>query len=154
MKKLYIGILGIILISSGCASGKKYTIPNELNETEASGTIKLDMKEIAIAIGKIKGEGILTFEGKEYPFKMGGIDYGSISKLKIHTTGNVFHLDDISQFEGVYFQAKAGLSVGKSGKVGIFLVNKRGVTIHLTSEKEKGFDLSLGRGGIKIKFKK
>ena len=75
-------------------------------------------------------------------------------KVTIKATGNVFHLEDLSEFEGIYFQAKAAMTIGKAGKTGIFLVNRRGVTIHLRSEEEKGFDLSLGRGGIKIKFKK
>ncbi len=153
-QKINIWILGLILFCSGCATGEKYTISDDLNEATASGSIVVEMKEVALAIGKIKGEGLLTFKGEEHFFTMSGFDYGSFSKFTIKTYGNVFHLDNLSDFEGIYFSGKAGLSVGSTGKVGLFLINKRGVTIHLTSEEEKGFDLSLGRGGIKIKFKK
>jgi len=157
MKKSFLNIFSILAFSalilcSGCAASKEYTVDKNINESNISGTVVLEMKEIALAIGKVTGEGTLTYNGEDHPFKLKGIDVGSISNVTINTTGNVFHLDQLSDFEGIYFQGKVALSFGDSGRSGMFLVNRHGVTIHLASEKEKGFDLTLGRGGIKIKF--
>ncbi len=153
MKNFYLlCLLGTTLIVAGCASSKEYAVDEETIKKGPSGTVVLELKEMALGIGVEKGEGVLTYQGQEYPFKLKGLDYGSISKVTLQTTGEVFHLDDISEFEGIYFRAKAGLTVGSAGKAGMFLVNKKGTTIHLSSHEEKGFDLSLGRAGLKIKF--
>lgn len=151
MKKWTLLIMCLAFLSTGCAA-KKYTVEEGLEDSKISGKVQLEFKEMALAIGKITGEGTLTYDGQQYPFRMSGFDYGSISKVTMQTYGVVYHLDDLSEFEGIYFQARAGFTLKKTGKTGIFLVNKRGVTIHLTSDKESGFDLTLGRGGIKIKF--
>lgn len=153
MNKLYlICMLSMSLMAAGCASSREYTVNEEEIQKGPAGTVVLELKEMALGIGVEKGEGILTYQGQEYPFKMKGLDYGSISKITLQTTGNVYHLEDLSEFEGIYFRAKAGLTVGSAGKAGMFLINRKGVTIHLSSHEEKGFDLSLGRAGIKIKL--
>ena len=152
-KLLLFALISSIALMS-CATGKQYTVDESIQNEKASATMTLEMKEIAIGIGGIKGNGILTYRDEQYPYKLKGIDYGSISKVSIKASGSVYHLDKLEDFEGIYFQAKAAFTIGSSGKAGMFLVNRRGVTIHLSSDEEKGFDLTLGRGGIKIKLKK
>lgn len=159
MKKRILGLytlafVGAVLIFTGCSSSKDYAVNEDDIKKGPSATLVMELKETAIGIGVQKGEGILTYQGQEYPFTLKGFDYGSISRITMQTNGKVFHLDDISEFEGMYFQARAGLTIGEAGKAGHYLINKKGVTIHLSSEREKGFDLAIGRGGIKIKFAK
>lgn len=122
-------------------------------KSDPSGSVAIEIKEFAIGVGGQKGKGVLTFEGQEYPFKMKGMQVGSIGKVNVDATGNVYHLDDVSEFEGVYFQAKASITLKETGKSGVFLINRHGVTMYLKNDSE-GFDLTLGRGGIKIKFDK
>jgi hypothetical protein len=147
-------VVAIVVFLSGCATSKDYTVEKGLEKQKESATVALEIKAIALGIGAQKGEGTINFQDQEYTFTLKGVDYGSISKMTIQTTGKVYHLKSLDDFEGIYFQARAALSVGDTGKGGIFLVNRHGVTIRLVSQEEKGFDLSLGRGGIKIKFKK
>lgn len=154
MNKFNIGIIGLVLLISGCATSYNYSIDEGITEAEVSAVVTIEMTELALGIGFEKGEGILTYQGDDYSFKLSGIDYGSISKVTMTTVGSVYRLNELSDFEGVYFQAKAALTLGESGKASLFLVNRHGVTIHLSSEEKKGFDLALGRGGIKIKFLK
>jgi hypothetical protein len=57
----------------------------------------------------------------------------------------------VQDFEGTYFSAEAGVTVGK-GVGGLWLKNDKGVTMHLTSRAE-GIALSLGVEGLSVKFK-
>jgi outer membrane immunogenic protein len=139
------------LCLAGCAS-KKYMVEEEALKNGPSATLDLTMKEMALVIGGEKGQGILHFEGQDYPFTLKGLQWGSISKVRYQATGRVYHLDQLEDFEGVYFQAQASLALGQAGKSGLFLVNRRGVTMHLGTEEENGFALTLGRAGVKVKL--
>ena len=146
------GLSMMCLMLLGCASSRSYTVDENVTRSDASGAVTLEIKEVALGIGHTKGEGILTYQGEEYPFRLSGIDYGSISKVVMQTSGNAYHLNKLSHFEGIYFQARLALTVGQTGKSGMFLVNRHGVTLYLASDQRSGFDLALGRAGVKIKF--
>ncbi|MCD4781753.1 MAG: hypothetical protein K8S27_14585 [Candidatus Omnitrophica bacterium] len=140
------------LCLSGCAS-KKYMVEEAALNKGPSATLNLTIKEMALVIGGETGEGTLRYEGQDYPFTLKGLQWGSISKVSYQATGNVYHLEKLEDFEGMYFQAQASLAVGRVGKSGLFLMNRRGVTMHLGTKEEKGFALTLGRAGIKVKLK-
>jgi hypothetical protein len=53
------------------------------------------------------GKGVLTFKGKTYPFRLIGTVVGPGSVSKLDVSGNIFKLDDISQFSGPYAQGNA-----------------------------------------------
>ncbi|MCA9407301.1 MAG: DUF1134 domain-containing protein [Candidatus Omnitrophica bacterium] len=137
-------VCGMVVLLNAPMAGAK---------SDPTGSVEISIKEFAIGVGGQKGEGVLTFQGQEYPFKMKGMQIGSIGKVNVEATGNIYHLDDLAEFEGVYFQAKASITLKETGKSGVFLINRHGVTMYLKNDSE-GFDLTLGRGGIKIKFDK
>ncbi|GEM_PF-1030445 len=149
---LFILVSLVGLGSTGCSSSSRLVreTPAEMSLDEVSGTIVMELKETALGIGAVRGKGVLTYRGRDHAFKVRGIDYGSLSLVTLQTTGTVVNLKNLEDFEGVYFQGKASLSVGDAGKSGLFLINRKGVRIKLSSHQEKGFDLTLGRGGVKI----
>ena len=53
------------------------------------------------------GSGALAFNGKSYPFKLLGTVVGPGSISKVSVTGDVYKLDDLSQFSGVGSRAPA-----------------------------------------------
>jgi hypothetical protein len=123
-------------------------------DEKASGTVTLEKYEVSF-IGSIKtGVGELTFQGKKYPFKIGGLGVGGIGVTKINATGEVYRLKNVADFQGVYGGLRAGITVGDKGLTGgIWVENTKGVVMHLVP-KRKGLALSLGADGIVIELEK
>ena len=116
---------------------------------EPDATITIDETQVMALLGGTLGAGILLLDGKSHRFETGGLSLGaSIGVHKIHITGNVYHLDRLEDFEGTYAEAEASATVVK-GSGGLWLINKHGVTLHLTSSNE-GLALSVAAEGLKI----
>jgi len=67
--------------------------------------------------------------------------------------GEVYDLNDIADFPGVYFVAEAGATLGDSGTAAIWLKNSKGVSLHMKTSEAKGIALSVGVEGLKITMK-
>jgi hypothetical protein len=121
-------------------------------EVAPSGTIEIKQYQAAfIASGQVGG-GTLSYEGTEYEFSIGGLGIGGIGVSSIDATGEVYHLDDVSKFAGVYGQARAGIVVTDKSAGGLWLKNPNGVYIRLEAKRD-GVMLALGADGIYIKMK-
>ena len=140
-------LIGVAACSS--SSGSKGTATS--HDEMASGTIKIDETQVMFIVGGDLGAGTLNFQGKSYTFKTGGLKIGGIGAHRVHLTGDVYKLDNVADFAGIYFVAEAGITVIK-GKGGFWLKNSRGVTLHLKSSAE-GAALSIGVEGLEIKMK-
>ena len=114
-----------------------------------SGTVKLTE---AFVGGAGIGKGVLTFKGKTYPFRLLGSVIGPGSVSKIDVSGDIYKLDDISQFPGPYAQGTGQIGLETSGVGDLWLQNKAGVIMHLTGT-QTGVTLSLGRDEIIIEMK-
>lgn len=122
------------------------------SDEKPSGTINIVSTEVMALIGGSKGEGTLTFNGAEHKFKLSGASVGaSVGVQKLHIDGEVYHLSDVADFAGVYFQVEAGATLVK-GTTGMWLKNKQGVTLRLKTSNE-GVAIQLGSGGLKIVMK-
>ena len=102
-------------------------------EDGPSGYVHFEAKDMGLIISGQKGKGVLEFKGKEYPFKLKGVQVGSIGKVKMQASGKVYGLDELDEFEGVYLQGKAALAL-KEGKSGVLLINRHGVMMSITSD--------------------
>ena len=123
------------------------------DEEKPSGIIEIEETQAMLILGGSSGEGTLHFQGKSYAFTTGGIKVGGIGVHQIHMTGEVYHLNDIADFPGVYFQAEAGVTGGKKGAGAAWVKNSKGVSLHLKTSKEEGLALAVGAEGIKITMK-
>ena len=145
--------LASVLSLPGCASSP---VPTEVPTSQSiqglapSGTVT--MTEV-FAGGAGVGKGVLTFKGKTYPFKLIGTVVGPGSVSKLDVAGDVYKLDDISQFSGVYVQGTGQIGLETSGAGDLWLQNKAGVVMHLTGT-QTGVTLSLGRDEIIIELGK
>jgi len=116
------------------------------------GSIEIDESQVMALIGGTMGGGILTFDGASHKFNTGGLLLGaSVGVQDIKVSGDVYHLTDVKDFPGVYFELEAGVTVVE-GATGMWLKNKAGVTLHLTSSNE-GLALQIGTEGLKISMK-
>ena len=114
-----------------------------------SGKVVIDETQVMALIGGTMGGGTLLMGDKSYSFKTGGLSLGASAGVhKIHITGNVYHLDKLKDFTGTYAAAEASATLIK-GVGGLWLENKHGVILHLTSHNQ-GLALSLAAEGLKI----
>ena len=123
-----------------------------LAEDTPDGTVKLTEGSVALGIGWSWGKGELSYEGKTYKFKIGGLSAGEVGKSKAEASGKVFNLKSLDDFEGVYAAGSAGASA-KKGEGLTALTNENGVSLLLKSET-KGASLKLAAEGLKVKLEK
>ena len=146
MRGLLVG--AFVLSLAGCA-GNVELGPDAVKGKTVDGTV--DMKEVQAAyIGSgAAGDGTLTFHGKDYPFKVGGVGIGGIGLSTVDATGEVYNLRDLAQFPGTYGQARYGFAIGKSSAGDLWMQNEAGVILHLKA-KRTGLILSLGGDAVVI----
>ena len=95
------------------------------------------------------GTGALTFNVKTYPFKMLGTVVGPGSIAKIAVRGDVYKLDDPSEFSGLWVEGTGAVGLETAQASDLWLQNKAGVVMHLTGT-QTGVTLSLGKDELYI----
>ena len=92
-KFLSLLILGLAVFSFGASAADAPKKP--------SGTVSINETQFALIIGGSTGGGVLTYQGKKYPFKIGGMSLGAnVGASKLAATGEVYDLTDVSKFPG------------------------------------------------------
>jgi hypothetical protein len=146
--------IAAILISSllplaGCAippSG----IPTaaDIRGLRPSGAVT--MTQVFVSASGV-GSGALTFRGRTYPFTLVGslIGYGAISTMQ--ASGEVYKLNDISQFSGPWIQGTGSLAVTAKANGEIWLKNRNGVIMRLNAA-QAGLTFSQGRYELYIQL--
>jgi hypothetical protein len=110
-------------------------------------TLAWNTASIADGVGYGWGAGVLTFQGKAYPFRVEEISVGDIGISRVEATGNVYHLTKIEDFSGHYAAASASAAIAEGS--GATMRNQHGVVIDLTGI-DKGIDLTFAVEGVKI----
>ena len=95
------------------------------------------------------GTGTLFFQGKSYPFTIGGLGVGGIGGSTIQAVGEVYGLQDIRQFPGTFAQGRVGFAIGTASAGQLWLQNTNGVIMHLQASRT-GLILSLGGDAILV----
>jgi len=119
-------------------------------DVQPSATVSIELTSVAVGVGGEWGHGVLTFQGKEYKFKMNGFSVVDVGVSKISATGNVYHLKNVSDFAGTYSAAEAGIAIG-AGAGASTMKNQNGVVMSLTSKKA-GIKFKLAAEGVKIEM--
>ena len=134
----------ILCLLSAVAVGQKA-------QPSPSGTVTIHQVQVAFIGSGSGGGGTLHFQGRNYPFKLGGLGIGGIGFSRLDATGTVYNLNRLEDFNGVYGQARTGWAAGQHGKGEMWLENPNGVHIHLRTQR-KGLALSLGADGMVVKL--
>jgi hypothetical protein len=116
-----------------------------------SGTVRIVSKSIAAGVGVSWGGGTLVYQGAEHKFSLKGLSVIDLGISKIHTSGDVFHLNNLSDFSGHYAVAAEGIAIAH-GVNDYILTNDHGVVLRLHG-KEKGVRLQAGAEGVSIELK-
>jgi hypothetical protein len=121
-------------------------------EKKVDATLTMSEGQIAFGIGFNWGKGVLTYEGKEYPFKVSGLSVVDIGITKATSSGKVYDLKKLEDFNGNYTAASAeGTLAGGAGA--LTMKNQNGVVIDLVSTTV-GANLKLSVEGVKITLEK
>lgn len=122
-------------------------------DKKPDGTVTIDETQFAVILGGSVGGGKLTYQGKTYDFKIGGLSAGAnVGVSKMQAAGEVYDLKDVSKFPGMYTKLDASATAG--GGVGaLHLKNQNGVVMKLTS-RTQGVQLNVGSAtGVKVEMK-
>ncbi len=114
------------------------------------GRVSMEIGYGGFILSASGGKGTLTFKGRSYAFKVGGLGVGGIGVTKVNAVGEVYRLGRVEDFPGGYFQAGAGYAAVE-GKGVQWLENSRGVIIKLRAVN-KGVSFNIGADGLVIEM--
>jgi hypothetical protein len=114
-----------------------------------SGRITIRQTQVAFVASGSFGGGTLSFKGKSYRFKIGGLGVGGFGASSFNASGEVFGLANVSQFPGAYAELRTGWALGDKGRGRVWLRNANGVLISLKGSRE-GLQLASGASGVVI----
>jgi hypothetical protein len=115
------------------------------------GEVTIEAKQLAAGLGYSWGDGVMKFQGKEYPFTVQGLNVAAVGFSKINAVGDVYNLKSAADLAGKYVAVSAGLSLAR-GVAGLSMRNDKGVVINLRSAQQ-GVQLNLGVDGFSINMK-
>ena len=113
-----------------------------------TGEVTIKTTRVAVGLGFTWGDGTLKFKGKDYKFKVKGLNLIGVGVASLNAKGDVYNLEKLSDFPGKYYAVEAGATLIK-GSSGLVIKNYHGVIINLKT-KEKGVDLRVGNEGLSI----
>ena len=112
------------------------------------GSVSIDMMSVAAGVGFSSGSGVLMWQGKRILFKIDGLSVGNVGISSISAVGNVYNMDNVSQFPGNYAAVGAGITLA-GGVAGLKMQNQGGVIINLYAVQQ-GVQLNIGPQGFNI----
>lgn len=118
---------------------------------QPAGTIELREASVAVGVGYTWGDGVLIYKGKRHPFKLTGLTAGELGGTKVTARGDVYHLNDLADFNGNYTSVGAGATAAGGFDVEA-MRNGKGVEIKVVSTTQ-GADLKAAIEGLKITLK-
>ena len=137
-------VLAMVLVLSGLALAA--------DDKKPDATLKLSEGQVALGIGWSWGKGVLTYKGKDYPFKVEGLSVGDVGVTKADAVGKVYNLKKMSDFNGTYTSAAAQGTLGGGAGVST-MKNQNGVVINLESTTQ-GVNVKLAGEGVKFTLEK
>jgi hypothetical protein len=114
-------------------------------------TVKIQSRSVALGAGVSWGDGVISYQGKDYPFSISGLSLLDLGASSVSATGRVYFLKNIADFSGNYFATQATFAVAGGGGE-LVMANGKGVFVALQSE-QSGTQLTLGASGMSLKVK-
>jgi len=143
-----IAALGIGALA-GCTSQSAPPPPPPVANVGATeGTVTFTGGAVAVGIGFQWGNGTLTYQGRQYPFRMDGLSVVDVGVTRVSGSGTVHNLRQVADFSGNYVSFSAGATLAGGGSVSS-LRNQNGVVIDGIATAQ-GVRLTLAPGGVKV----
>ena len=113
-----------------------------------TGTVRITASKAGFIVGVGGGSGSLSFHGKTYPLRVGGISVGTIGIAKAELVGRASRMRSPSDIAGTYTAVGASLAIAGGAKTAR-LQNSKGVILELRG-RQVGFEASLDLSGLEI----
>jgi hypothetical protein len=143
-----IAALSVGALASCASNPPPPTTTSNLGSTE--GTVTFSGGAVAIGVGFQWGSGTLTYQNRQYPFRLDGLSVVDIGVTRVTGSGTVHNLYKLADFNGNYVAASAGAALAGGGSVGT-LRNQNGVVIDGITTAQ-GVRLTLAPGGVNIRL--
>jgi hypothetical protein len=122
-----------------------------------NGSVEVVFTKGGLILGVGRGEGVLTFRGRHYPFTVSGMSVGAtIGASTTRLVGQALNLQAPVSIEGTYTSIGAGGALaGGAGSVRLRNTNgamTNGVILQL-SGPNVGVELSVAAAGVSIRLK-
>jgi hypothetical protein len=119
---------------------------------QAPGYVRVKLLKAALMVGAGGGNGVLTYRGRNYPFRVSGLSLGvtagaSVSRLEGWASG----IRQVSDFAGTYSSVGGGGAFA-GGFGGVQLGNEKGVKIALQGPRA-GMEFAANLSEIRISLK-
>jgi lipid-binding SYLF domain-containing protein len=119
---------------------------------QATGQVRVKIMKAGLLVGGGAGKGVLTYRGRNYPFRVSGLSLGvtvgaSFGRLEGWASG----IREISDFAGTYNSVGGGAALA-GGINGVQLRNDKGVTMVLQGPKA-GLEFAANLSTIMISLK-
>src|SRR3954463_12510291 len=127
-------------------------VPTTPSLAQAPGYVRVKLVKAGLMVGAGGGSGVLTYRGRDYPFRVSGLSLGvtagaSVSRLEGRASG----IRQVSDFAGTYSSVGGGGAfVGGFG--GIQLGNEKGVKIALQGPRA-GMEFAANLTEVRISLK-
>jgi hypothetical protein len=114
-----------------------------------TGYVRLWFTKAGLIAGAGAGSGVLTFDGREYPFKVYGLSIGVTAGVSVtRLVGRVSYLHHVGDFAGTYTAVGlGGALVGGGG--GVQLENDKDVIMTLHGARA-GLEFAANLSGVRI----
>lgn len=137
-------------IAAAAAAVLLLAAPNAA-DAQSTGNVRFKVTSAGFIIGGGGGTGTLTFRGKSYPLRVGGLSAGTIGVATAEFVGTASNMRSAQDIVGTYSAAGAGVTVA-GGVSAVTLQNARGVVMQLRG-RQAGFSATLGVGGVEISMR-
>jgi len=130
------------MLLSAC-SGQQGAGPQTVEGMQPVGTVDMNEVQAAYIGSGTAGSGTVYFDGRSYPFTVGGLGIGGLGASTVDAAGDVYNLRNIRDFAGSYAEGRYGFAFGTHSAGDLWLENEKHVVLHLHA-KRTGLMLSLG----------
>ena len=119
------------------------------SHAQTTGSVVVEVTKAGFIVGVGGGRGVLSFQGRRYPFTVGGLGLGAtVGVSKTQLVGRASNLRQPSDFAGTYTAFGGGAALA-GGVAGVRLQNAKGVVLELQGRKV-GFELSVAVSGATV----
>ncbi|MET4386097.1 hypothetical protein ABIB73_001842 [Bradyrhizobium sp. F1.4.3] len=129
-----------------------FAVPATPSFAQASGDVRVRIVKAGLLVGGATGSGILTYRGRNYPFRVSGLSFGITAGATVgRFEGRASGIREVGDFAGSYSSVGGGGAfVGGLG--GVHLRNDKGVVIVLQGPKA-GMEFAANLSEITISLK-
>ncbi len=110
--------------------------------------LRFSSTSYGFVFGYGQGEGMLEFQGEQYPFTISGFKLATVGITQVSALGQIYKLREVADFAGRYVAVEGAATLFQGGGSAV-LRNEKGVTLYLQNV-QRGLELTLGGGSFSI----